>query len=171
MIYIHTTSLHFNSSFSHLLLLRLYIYLPITPSFYLMSNTHYTQTKNDVIYLQSFDNIYLALTLLFHLILTRMSWLQPMKGGLHFILNDNSNYYFDAKVERCEFVGFVNGVIDFECLGCVFVFRIKEKEKATFYINFYSIIFLQSFFFFFFSLLQLNNYNEYMCTIYNCYFL
>ena len=30
----------------------------------------YTKTKNDVIYLQSFDDIYLALTLLFHLILT-----------------------------------------------------------------------------------------------------
>ena len=34
-----------------------------------------TQTKNNVIYVQFFDDTYLALTLLFHLILTRMSWL------------------------------------------------------------------------------------------------
>ena len=41
-----------------------------------------------------------------------MSWLQPRNGGLHFILNDNGNYDFDVKVERCEFVGFVNDVIN-----------------------------------------------------------
>ena len=111
----------------------------------------YTQTKNDVIYLQSFDDTYLTLTLLFHLILTHISWLQLRKGGLHFILSDNSNYNFDVKVERCEFVGFVNGVIDYGCLGYIFFFRIKEKETNTFYINFYSIIFLQSCFFNFIS--------------------
>ena len=107
----------------------------------------YTQTKNNIIYLQSFDDTYLVLTLLFHLILTHMSWLQPRKGGLHFILSDNSNYNFDVKVKRCEFVGFVNDMIDYGCLGYVFCFRIKEKEKDTFYINFYSIKFLQRFFF------------------------
>ena len=41
-----------------------------------------------------------------------MSWLQPRNGGLHFILNDNGNYDFDVKVERCGFVGFVNDVIN-----------------------------------------------------------
>ena len=55
-------------------------------------------------------------------------------------------------------------------LECVFCFRIKEKEKHTFYIKFYFIIFLKVFFFSF-SLLQQNNYNGYVCAIYNCYFL
>ena len=32
-------------------------------------------------------------------------------------------------------MGFVNDVIECGCLGCVFYFRIKEKEKDTFYIN------------------------------------
>ena len=37
-------------------------------------------------------------------------------------------------------------MIDYECLECVFYFRIKEKDKNkdTFYIDFYSIIFIQS---------------------------
>ena len=70
---------------------------------------------------------------------------------MHFILSDNGNYDFDVKVKCCRFVGFVNDVIDGEYLGCVFCFRVKEKEKDTFYINFYSIIFLQSWVFFFFN--------------------
>ena len=45
-----------------------------------------------------------------------MSWLQPRKGGLHFILSDNGNYDFDVKVRRCGFLGFVNDVIDCGCL-------------------------------------------------------
>ena len=72
-----------------------------------------------------------------------MSWLQPRKGGLHFILSDNDSYDFDIKIGRCGFVGFVNDVINCECLGCVFCFKIKEKEKEIFYINFYYVIFLQ----------------------------
>ena len=82
-----------------------------------------------------------------------MSWLQPKKGGLHFVLSDNINYDFNIKVRRCGFVNFVNDVINCGCLGCVFCFRIKEKEKNTIYINFNSIIFLQNFFS---LLLQLN---------------
>ena len=77
------------------------------------------------------------------------------------------DYYFNVKVGRCGSVVFVNDVIDRGYLVCVFVFRIKKKEKDTFYINFYSIIFLQSFYFlfilyiyiFYFSSLQLNIYN------------
>jgi len=95
-----------------------------------MSNT---QTKNDVTYIQSFDDTYLALALLFHLILTRMNWLQPRKETLHFIFSDNGNYNFDIKVGLCGFVGFVNDVIDYGCLGYVFRFRIKEKEKDILY--------------------------------------
>ena len=49
------------------------------------------------------------------------------------------------------FVTFVNDVIECECFGCVFCFRIMEKEKDKFYISFYFIIFLQSFFFNFIS--------------------
>ena len=118
---------------------------------FMLSHVKYIQTKNDVVYLKCFNNTYLDLILLFHLILTHISWLQLRKGGLHFILSDNSNYNFDVKVERCEFVGFVNDVIDYGCLGYIFFFRIKEKETNTFYINFYSIIFLQSCFFNFIS--------------------
>ena len=76
----------------------------------------YTQTKNDVIDLQSFDDTYLALTLLFHLILTHLSWLQLRKEGLHLLLSNNGDYDFDIKVGRCEFMGFVNDVIDCGCL-------------------------------------------------------
>ena len=32
-------------------------------------------------------------------------------------------------------MSFVNDVNDYGHLGCVFYFRIKEKEKDTFYIN------------------------------------
>ena len=76
-----------------------------------------------------------------------MSWLQPRKGGggggLHFILSDNrGNYDFDVQVKCCRFVGFIKDVIDFGFWKCVFYFRIKEKEKDTFYINFYFTIFL-----------------------------
>ena len=106
-----------------------------------------------------------------------MSWLQTRQGALHFILSNNDNYDLDVKVGHCGFVSFVYFVIDCGCLGCVFCFIIKQKEKDTFYINFYFIIFLQSFFFFFFfyhyfSLLQWNNYNGYVCAIYNyCFFM
>ena len=92
------------------------------------SHVKYTQTKNDVIYLRTFNNTYLALILLFHLILTRMSWLQPRKRGLYFILSDNGKYNFDVKVGHCGFVSFVNDVINCRCLGYVLYFKIAEKE-------------------------------------------
>ena len=60
-----------------------------------------------------------------------MSWVQPRKGALHFILSDNGNYDFDVKVRCYGFVGFVNEEIDCGCLRCVFCFKIKEKEKDT----------------------------------------
>ena len=117
------------------------------------SHVKYTQTKNDVIYLQSFDDTYLVLTLLFHLILTRMSWLQLRKETLHFILGVNGNYDFHIKIGDfhikiglCRFVGFVNDVTNCGCLVYVFCFRIKEKEKDTFNIKFDSIMFVQFFF-------------------------
>ena len=40
-----------------------------------------------------------------------MSWLQPMKKGLHFILSDNCNYDFDLKVKRCGLEGFLKAVM------------------------------------------------------------
>ena len=97
------------------------------------SHVKYTQTKNDVTYIQSFDDTYLALTLLFHLILTCMNWLQLRKEVLHFIFRDNGNYDFDIKVGLCGFVSFVNNIIDYGCLGYVFCFGIKEKEKDILY--------------------------------------
>ena len=159
--------MHFNSQFSLLARLPLYIYIYTYTQPFMSSHIKHTQTKNDVIYLQSFDDTYLTLTLLFHLILTRISWLKPRKGSLHFLLSGNNNYNFYVKVGRCGFVDFVNDVIDCECLECIFCFRIKEKEKDTFYINFYSIIIiLQSciyiYIYIYFSFFQLNNYNGYV---------
>ena len=58
------------------------------------------------------------------------------EGGLHFILSDNGNYDFYAKIICCGFVDFVNDVINYECLEFVFCFRIKEKEKDIFYFRF-----------------------------------
>ena len=85
-----------------------------------MSNTH---TKNDVIYLQSFHDTYLAN---FNIVVSSNSNLYELvttkEGGLHFISSDNGNYYFDVKVEHCRVVSFVNNVIDCGCLGCVLLF-------------------------------------------------
>jgi len=58
-----------------------------------------------------------------------MIWLQLRKEGLNDNENDNDNYYFDVKVERCGFMGFVIDVIDCGCLGCVFCSRIKRKTN------------------------------------------
>ena len=91
------------------------------------SHIKYIQTKNDVIHFQSFDDTYLTLTLLSRLILAHISWLQSRKGRLHFVLNKNDNYNFDIKVIRCGFMGFVNDVIDYGCLGYVFYFK-KSRE-------------------------------------------
>ena len=82
--HIHTNSLHFNSPFSLLALLLLYTHTHTHththPQPFVPSHVKYTQTKNNVIYLQFFNDTYLALTLLFHLILTGMSWQQSRKG-------------------------------------------------------------------------------------------
>ena len=112
----------------------------------------YTQTKNDVIYLQFFNDTYLVLILLFYLILTCMNWLQPRKRGMHFILSDNGNYDLDIKIGHYGFMDFIIDVIDFGCLEYIICFRIKgkkKKKKYTFYIKFYSTMFLQSFLFLF----------------------
>ena len=59
-----------------------------------------------------------------------MSWLQPRKGGLHFILNDNINHDFDVKIGHCKFVGFVYDVIDCGCLDMYFVLELRKKRKT-----------------------------------------
>ena len=109
--------------------------------------------QNDVIYFQSFNDTYLASTLLSHLILTRMSWL-PLKKGACILHLSDGNYNFDVEVEHFGLVGFLKVVIDcgyFRCWCgkalCAFCFSIKEKKKNTFNINFCSTIFLQSCFF------------------------
>ena len=83
---------------------------------------------------------------------------------MHFILSDNSNYDFNVKVRCCGFVVFVNYVIDCECLGCVFCFRINYEERERHILDkflFYNIPpkFFFLIFLFYFSSLQLNNYN------------
>ena len=72
---------------------------------------------------------------------------------MHFILSDNGNYDLDIKIGHYGFVDFINDVIDFGCLEYIICFRIKEKKKKdTFYIKFYSTMFLQSFSFLFFNI-------------------
>ena len=160
------SSLHFNSLFSPLALLPLYIYLPIV--FHVIPPCQIFTNQKQCHLLLIFQC--LALILLFHLSITHMSWLQPRKRVLHFILSDNDNYDFDINVGHCEFMDFVNDVIDRECLECVFYFRIKEKKKRHI-LNLFFYNILPKVFFFFFSLLQLNNYNRYVCAIYNFLFL
>ena len=141
--FIHTHKLLY-TLIHHFQIMHFYFFICTYLYPFMSSHVKYTWTKNDVIYLQTFDNIYLTLTLLFHLILTRMSWLQPRKGGLYFTLSDNNEYNFDVKVRHYGFVSFVNDVINYGCLRCVFCFKItkkNKKEKDIFYINFYIIIF------------------------------
>ena len=147
-------TLHFNSLFSPFTLLPLYIYLSTT--LHVIPYQIHTDKKQS--HLRSIFRQHLP------------SYNQGMRACI-FILNDNGNYNFNIKIRHYGFLDFVNDVIDCGCLEYVFYFIIKNKEKDIFYINFYSITFLQSFFFFNFSLLQLNNYNGYVCAIYNYYFL
>ena len=93
------------------------------------------------------------------------------EGDLYFILSDNGNHNIYVKVRHCRFVDFVNDVIDCGCLRCIFCFRIKERERYILYQLLFYNIHRFYFLFFYFSLLQLNNYNEYVCVIYNCCFL
>ena len=68
------------------------------PHPFMSSHINYTQTKNDVIYLQPFNNTYITLTLSYHLILTRrLSKLLPMKGAYVFY-SVTVAYSFDVKV-------------------------------------------------------------------------
>ena len=98
---------------------------------------------------------------------------------MYFILSDNGNYDFDVKVRRCGLVGFVKNVIDNVCLSCVFCFKIKGKRKTHFISNFILQYAYQKLLFYnispklflYFSLYELNNYNGYVCAIYNCFFL
>ena len=140
-------SLRFNLPFSPIALLLLYIYLPITlhvipcqihkgQKWYHLPSIFRWHLPNSNIVVSSNSNLYELAT--------------TKEGCLHFLLSDKGNYNFDIKVRHCGFMDFVNNVIDCGCLGYVFYFKIKEKEKDIFYINFYSIIFLQSFHLFIF---------------------
>ena len=77
-------------------------------------------------------------------------------------------------------MGFVNDIIDCGCLEYVFFFlNYGERERHILYqLLFYNIppkflffIFYLLLYIFNFSLLQLNNYNGYVCAIFNYYFL
>ena len=133
-------SLHFNSLFSPFAFLPFYIYLPI--ALYVIPCQIHTNQKQCHLpsmlrrHLPSSNIVVSSNPNSYELAITK-------EGTLNFILGVNSNYDFHIKVKLCRFVGFVSDVINCGCLGYVFCFRIKEKEKDTFYINFYSTIFLQ----------------------------
>ena len=64
-----------------------------------------------------------------------MSWLQPRNGSLYLRVSDNGKYDFDVKIGRCEFVDFVNDMIDCGCLVCVFCFKITKIKRKTYSIS------------------------------------
>ena len=59
-----------------------------------------------------------------------MSWLQPRKETLHFILGVHGNYNFHSKVGLCRFVGFVNDVSTAGVWDMYFVLKLRRKEKT-----------------------------------------
>ena len=133
------------------------------------SHVKYTQTKKWCYLPLIFRWHLTSSNIVISLILTYMSWLQPRKEGLHFILNNSGNYDFDLKFEHCEFVGFVMMWLIVSVWSMYFVLKLRRK-KGTFYVNlFYNI---PPFFLIFnFSSLQLNNNNGYVYSIFNCCFL
>ena len=135
------------------------LYVPIyNPSCHPMSNT----IVQKWFHLSSIFWRHLALTSLSHLILTHTSWLQPRRGVciLYWVTTTAITILMLINVKCCRFVGFVKDVIDFGFLRCVFYFRIKEKEKTHFILNF-----IQNYYYFYFSFLELNNYNKYVCNL------
>ena len=123
-------SLIFNSPFSPLALLPIYIYI-YTPSialYVILCQIHTNQKRCNLLLI--FRQYLPISNIVISSIPNHMSWLQPSKGSLHFILTDNSNYDFDIKVELYEFVGFVNDVIDYGCLDVYFVLRLRRKRKT-----------------------------------------
>ena len=94
-----------------------------------------------------------------------MSWLQPMKKGLHFILSDNCNYDFDVKFKHCRFVSFVSDVIDIGIWDVYFILRQKRKTHviSTFILQYSSKGSLSLSLSL--SLHQLNNYIGYVCNL------
>ena len=121
-IWISIHSFHFYS----------FIYTCLQP--FMPSYVKYTQTKNNVIYLQPFNNSYITPTLQYHLILIRMSRLWPRKGAFVFY-SVMVAYSFDIEVGHCGFCKGCDSLWVFGCLGFwfgkvknVFCFRTKEKE-------------------------------------------
>ena len=100
---------------------------------FMTSHLKYTQTKNDVIYLQPFNYIYITPTLLYHFILTSMSRLWPKNGTCIFYLVMKA-YKFDIDVRCCGFCKSFDWLWVFGCVGfwCGKVLNIccfKNKEK------------------------------------------
>ena len=149
------------------------LYIPThSPSCHLLSNT---QTKNDIIYLQSFDDIYLVPTInivvpsnfnAYDYELTTIK-----EKNLHFILTDSDNYDFEIKIYCCGLVSFVKAVIDCGVWNVYFVLELRRKNGHIQYqLLFYNIP-SNLYFFFNFLLLEFNNYNGYVYAIYNYCFL
>ena len=118
------------------------LYIPThSPSCHLMSNT---QTKNDIIYLQSFDDIYLVPTInivvpsnfnAYDYELTTIK-----EKNLHFILTDSDNYDFEIKIYCCGLVSFVKAVIDCGVWNVYFVLELRRKNGHIQYqLLFYNI--------------------------------
>ena len=133
--------MQFDSPFSPLVLLLLYIYLPIV--LHVISCQLHTNQKR----------CHLLSILRWHLFCSNIvvsydpnpyELITTKEGGLYFILSGKGDCNFDVKFEHCRFVGFVNDVIDYGCLGCVFVLKLRRKRKTHSIWNFYSTIFLQS---------------------------
>ena len=68
-------------------------------------------------------------------------------------------------------MGFVKDVIDCGCLRFIYILELRRKRNTHFISTFILQYSSKVVFFFFSLLLELNNYNRCVCTIYNCYFL
>ena len=77
-----------------------FLYTCLEP--FMPTHLKYTKAKNDVIYLQSFNDTYINPTLQYYLILTRMSRLWPRKWDCVFY-SVTVAYNFDVTVGHCRF--------------------------------------------------------------------
>ena len=107
-------------------LLLLYIY--ICPQPFILSHLKYILTKNDSIYLQLFNKNPNS-----HMILTRMSWLWPMKRACAYYWVATA-YGFDVEVRRCGFCKSCDWLWVIGCLvwrnhKCIFFFLELRKNR------------------------------------------
>ena len=123
-----------------------FIYTCLEP--FMSIHLKYTQTKNDVIYFQFFNDTYITPTLQCHLILTCMSRLWPRKGTCIFY-SVTVVYNFDVTVGHCGICEGHDSLWVFRCLRFYF-----GKVINVFVLELRNWLFMKLAFFFHFSFLS-----------------